>query len=108
MHTPSQPDPAPDDPYYMDDVMCEHGGLVTNSSSRRRISAEAYQVLKGVFPDLTAPHATHEACAVCEALVQISKEDRREIRKQAEVEKVHILLNQTDLSSLTSLASRRS
>ncbi|CAL1704590.1 unnamed protein product [Somion occarium] len=90
MHTPSQPDPAPDDPYYMDDVMCEHGGLVTNSSSRRRISAEAYQVLKGVFPDLTAPHATHEACAVCEALVQISKEDRREIRKQAEVEKAKL------------------
>lgn len=40
MHSPSEADPPPDDAEYIDDVICEHNGLVTNPSSRRRISAK--------------------------------------------------------------------
>ncbi|KAK7693458.1 hypothetical protein QCA50_003026 [Cerrena zonata] len=90
MHTPFQADPSPDDIEYIDDVKCEHGGLVTNSSSRRRISVKAYDVIRSVFPSLELPPASCEVCAVCEALVQITKEDKRGIRKQAEDEKAKL------------------
>lgn len=43
MHAPSQSDPAPDSPVFRDHVMCEHGGLALNISSRTRISRKVCQ-----------------------------------------------------------------
>ncbi|KAI0079874.1 cysteine proteinase [Panus rudis PR-1116 ss-1] len=90
MHIPSQPDPPPDDVEFVGHVRCEHGSLSTNTTSRRRISEEAYSFLGSIFPNMDLPHATSEICSVCEALMHISKEDKREIRKQAEDEKAKL------------------
>lgn len=37
--------------------------------------------------------AEAEICAVCEALAHMSQEDKREIRKQVEEEKVHTTID---------------
>ncbi|OCH88183.1 cysteine proteinase [Obba rivulosa] len=90
MHTIGQPDPPPDTPEYQRHVLCEHGGLSTNTTSRRRISEEGYLLLRHLFPSWEAVPTSTELCAVCEALVHISKEDKREIRRQAEEEKAKL------------------
>ncbi|KAG6860930.1 hypothetical protein C0995_005885 [Termitomyces sp. Mi166 len=41
MHVVSEGDPAPDSDDFAADVLCEHGGLSLNTTSRRRISTEA-------------------------------------------------------------------
>ncbi|KAL4247306.1 peptidase C19 family protein [Abortiporus biennis] len=90
MHTPSLPDPPPDDPEYDAHVKCEHGGLCANMSFRRRISVEGYHLLKELFPEWNAVSTDTEICAVCETLLHISKEDKREVRRQAEEEKARL------------------
>ena len=104
MHKPSQADPPPDDPEYDIQVRCEHGCLTPNALSRKRISSEvssvhvslpihrlihyqAYELLRSVFPEWTTLDTDAEMCAACEALVHISKEDRRGAKIQAEEEK---------------------
>ena len=88
MHVEGAPDPPPDAEEYLRDVVCEHDGLGTNEAARRRISTEAYGVLQDLFPSWKPPSTALEPCPVCEALLHISKEDKREYRKQAEEEKV--------------------
>ncbi len=88
MHVEGAPDPPPDAEDYLRDVVCEHGQLATNTACRRRISAEAYGLLHELFPAWKPPSTRVEPCAVCEALLHMSKEDKRECRKQAEEEKV--------------------
>ncbi|CDO68332.1 hypothetical protein BN946_scf184799.g59 [Trametes cinnabarina] len=88
MHVEGKPDPPPDAEDYLRDVVCEHGGLATNIAARRTISAEAYSLLHDIFPDWKPPSTTAEPCPVCEAVLHISREDKREYRKQAEEEKV--------------------
>ncbi|EMD38059.1 hypothetical protein CERSUDRAFT_113204 [Gelatoporia subvermispora B] len=90
MHTVGLPDPPPDSPEYQQHVLCEHGGLSTNTASRRRVSEEGYLLLRHLFPSWEAVPTSMETCAVCEALVHISKEDKREIRRQAEEEKAKL------------------
>lgn len=51
---------------------------------------QAYQLLKGIFPDWSTLSTEDETCPVCEALVHISKEDKRGARIQAEEEKVRL------------------
>jgi len=89
MHTISQADPAPDAPEY-DQVKCEHGGLSANVTARRRISTAAVHLLQELFPSWKPVSTDTELCPVCEALIHTSKEDRREIRKQAEEEKARL------------------
>ncbi|KAJ3545017.1 hypothetical protein NM688_g5677 [Phlebia brevispora] len=91
MHKPFQADPSPDDPDYDPQVRCEHGGLTPNALSRRRISSQAYELLRSVFPDWSTLTTDAEVCAACETLAHISKEDRREAKIQAEDEKVRHL-----------------
>ncbi|KAL7283349.1 hypothetical protein ACG7TL_002778 [Trametes sanguinea] len=90
MHVEGQPDSPPDAEDYLRDVVCEHGGLATNAAARRRISAEAYSILQEIFPDWKPPDTSMEPCPVCEALLHISREDKREYRKQAEEEKARL------------------
>ncbi|KAI9064377.1 cysteine proteinase [Trametes sanguinea] len=90
MHVEGEPDPPPDAEDYLRDVVCEHGGLATNIAARRRISAEAYNLLHEYFPDWKPPATSMEPCPVCEALLHISREDKREYRKQAEDEKARL------------------
>ncbi|OBZ75519.1 Ubiquitin carboxyl-terminal hydrolase 48 [Grifola frondosa] len=90
MHIDTQPDPPPDAPDYEPDVICEHGDLATNSASRRRISVEAYHLLQHLFPSWKPLSTAADLCPVCEALLHISKEDKRELRKQAEDEKAKL------------------
>ena len=45
-------------------------------------------LLQEHFPNWRPPSTFTEPCPVCEALLHISKEDKREYRKQAEDEKV--------------------
>ncbi|KAI0362032.1 cysteine proteinase [Trametes cingulata] len=90
MHVEGEPDPPPDAEEYLRDVVCEHGSLATNVATRRRISEEAYSVLREVFPNWKPPSTSAELCPVCEALLHISREDKREYRKQAEEEKARL------------------
>ncbi|KAH9842756.1 cysteine proteinase [Rhodofomes roseus] len=90
MHVPSGPDSPPDAPDFVQDVKCEHGGLSANITARRRISPEAYVILRRLFPSWEALSTDAELCPVCEALLHISKEDKREFRRQAEEEKARL------------------
>ncbi|KAI8998686.1 cysteine proteinase [Trametes punicea] len=90
MHVEGEPDPPPDADEYIRDVICEHGDLATNIATRRRISAEAYSFLQSIFPNWKPPSTTAEPCPVCEALLHITREDKREYRKQAEEEKARL------------------
>ncbi|KAM5535206.1 hypothetical protein V8D89_011142 [Ganoderma adspersum] len=90
MHVEGSPDPPPDAEEYLRDVVCEHDGLATNGAARKRISAEACIILQELFPNWRPPSSSMEQCAVCEALLHISKEDKREYRKQAEEEKARL------------------
>ncbi|KAI0637029.1 cysteine proteinase [Trametes polyzona] len=87
MHVEGAPDPPPDSAEYLRDVVCEHGNLATNVATRRRISTEAYTILHEVFPNWKPLSTSAELCPVCEALLHVSREDKREYRKQAEEEK---------------------
>ena len=52
------------------------------------VDPQGHKILRELFPDWMTLSSEDEICAVCEALLHISKEDKREIRKQAEDEKV--------------------
>lgn len=58
---------------------------VTNLHSS---SSQGYEILRGLFPNWTTLSTENEVCAVCEAMVQISREDKRGAKIQAEDEKV--------------------
>ncbi|KAF8969843.1 hypothetical protein BDZ97DRAFT_1956803 [Flammula alnicola] len=90
MHTASEADPAPDSPDYDSHVLCEHGGLSLNMTSRRKISVEAVELLQQLFPSWQPLSSDTETCAVCDAEVHISKEDKREARKRVEDEKARL------------------
>lgn len=105
MHSASKGDLPPDAAEFVQHVRCEHGGLSANVTARRKISPEvrsslptqrqrscaslkACRLLQELFPSWKPIPTDTEPCAVCEAIVHISKEDRREYRRQAEEEKV--------------------
>jgi hypothetical protein len=85
--------------------MCEHGGLALNISNRIRIShqvgqrllirprgytydSQAFVLLKTLFPLWVTLSDTVAPCAVCDTLAENSREDKRELRRKAEEEKV--------------------
>ncbi|KAI9508309.1 cysteine proteinase [Russula earlei] len=90
MHVPSQCDPAPDSQFFRDHVICEHGGLALNISARSRISQKAFVVLKTLFPSWVTLSDAVGPCAVCDALAENSREDKRELRKKSEEEKARL------------------
>lgn len=49
---------------------------------------QGYYLLKSLFPNWETLSTDAEVCIACDQLVHISKEDKREVRKRAEVEKV--------------------
>ncbi|KAF8077825.1 hypothetical protein FPV67DRAFT_1557276 [Lyophyllum atratum] len=99
MHVVSEDDPAPDSDGFASDVLCEHGGLSLNTTSRRKISVEAAELLQTLYPSWNPPSTNSELCPVCDALIHISKESNREVRKQAEDEKARLKDMHDDLSS---------
>jgi hypothetical protein len=104
MHVPSQSDPPPDSGVFQGHVICEHGGLASNISTRIRISqtvrqyfvlittlshsSQAFTLLKTLFPSWSTLSGDVDLCPVCDALAENSREDKRELRKKAEEEKV--------------------
>ncbi|KAH9998092.1 cysteine proteinase [Russula compacta] len=90
MHVPSQNDPAPDSQAFRDHVVCEHGGLALNISARTRISQKAFTLLRTLFPSWVTLSDVVSPCAVCDALAENSREDKRELRKKAEEEKARL------------------
>ena len=50
-------------------------------------------LLQQLFPTWTPIASDSETCTICDAEVHISKEDKREIRKRVEEEKVVLILN---------------
>lgn len=87
MHVPSQDDPPPDSCDFDKHVRCEHGGLTLNTTNRCKISEEAVKLLQVSFPTWNPTSSDAEICAVCDALIHISKEDKKEGRRRAEDEK---------------------
>lgn len=55
------------------------------------ISNQACEILKKLFPDWVPLSTNEDPCAVCEAYIHNSKEDKRELRKKAEDEKVSMI-----------------
>lgn len=47
-------------------------------------------MLQTIFPSWDPPSTEEEPCAICEIQIYESKEGKRELRKQAEDEKVNI------------------
>ncbi|KAF7969279.1 hypothetical protein HWV62_27809 [Athelia sp. TMB] len=88
MHSTSNGDMPPDSPDFEGQVICEHGALNLNITSRRRISLKAYKILRDLFPAWQTLSTDAEECPVCTALLHVSKGDKRENRKKAEDEKV--------------------
>jgi len=52
------------------------------------LNCQAYDILQNLFSSWHTLSVEAEACAICDALIHISKEDKREIRRKAEDEKV--------------------
>ena len=52
------------------------------------VTSQGYELLKGIFPHWSTLTTADEICPVCEALVHMSKEDKRGAKIQAEEEKV--------------------
>ncbi|KAF8798163.1 cysteine proteinase [Phlegmacium glaucopus] len=105
MHVASENDPAPDSSEFYNHVHCEHGGLSLNTTLRRKISREAVTLLQELFPTWTPIPSDSETCAICDAEVHISKEDKREIRRRVEEEKARLrFLHETSLNSWTELS----
>jgi hypothetical protein len=108
MHVVSQGDLPPDATEFDHHVRCEHGGLSLSSTTRRRISekvgqlvchampmligSQACRLLMNLYPSWEPVRSDTELCPVCDALIHISKEDKREVRKMAEEEKVSFFL----------------
>lgn len=107
MHVVGQTDPGPESDDFNRHVYCEHGGLTLSTTSRRRISAEvriliylfdgsaltifieqASHYLQDLFPYWNPLSDHTEECALCEAIIQLSREEKQELRKQSETEKV--------------------
>jgi hypothetical protein len=104
MHVASQEDPGPDSAELDIHVYCEHGGLTLNTTNRRKVSAEviislpshdlflmefqAVDLLKKLFPQWEPLCTDVEPCAICEAEISLSREDKREVRRRTEDEKV--------------------
>ncbi|KAJ7581164.1 hypothetical protein C8J56DRAFT_866417 [Mycena floridula] len=90
MHVASQGDPGPDSPEYDIHVRCEHGGLTINSLHRRRLSSQAAELIKTLYP-YWKPLSTELApCEVCENILELEEGDRRELKKQVETEKSNL------------------
>lgn len=90
MHIVSEGDPAPDNPAFYHDVRCEHQNLSLDTTTRRRISTEATRLLQTLYPSWKPLSTDAELCSVCDALIHISKENKRELRKRAEDEKAKL------------------
>lgn len=89
MHIVAQGDPPPDSEDYKSHVSCEHGGLALNPANRCRISTEAFIFLRSLFPAWQAMPGDLEPCLICDGLVNMGMEDRIEVRRRADDEKVH-------------------
>ncbi|KAG1891149.1 hypothetical protein F4604DRAFT_1876310 [Suillus subluteus] len=90
MHTPLQGDASPDAPEYLGHVVCEHGQLSLVSTARKSISTKAGDIIKGLFPQWVPRSTQEELCAICEATINMSREDKRELRRKAEDEKARL------------------
>lgn len=104
MHVLSQDDPAPDSAEFYNHVYCEHANLTLNLTNRRKISAQvsklhtsseffpempqAVALLQKLFPKWDPLASNADPCAICETEIHLSKEDKREIRRRIEDEKV--------------------
>ncbi|TFK30135.1 cysteine proteinase [Coprinopsis marcescibilis] len=90
MHQPTCEDPAPDVCGFFEHVTCDHGGIIPNPTHRKRISAEAKEILQRLYPTWDPPPASSELCPMCQASISMSKEDKRELRRKAEDEKAKL------------------
>lgn len=90
MHVPLCGDVAPDSAEFRGHVRCEHDQLSLVSTARRSISKEACDILLDIFPHWRPLSTTEAPCATCEAIINSSKEDKRELRKKAEDEKARL------------------
>ncbi|XP_006457981.1 hypothetical protein AGABI2DRAFT_115001 [Agaricus bisporus var. bisporus H97] len=87
MHIIASKDPAPDSPDYKNDVWCEHDALAVNGANRRKISGQAADFLKILFPSWDPISSDAEYCTVCDAFLHTSREGKRESRRRVEEEK---------------------
>ncbi|KAF9526995.1 cysteine proteinase [Crepidotus variabilis] len=90
MHVFGQDDPAPDSSEFHNHVYCEHGELTLNITNRRKISGPAVASLQKLFPRWDPPSTEIEPCAICDAEIFVSKEDKKELRKLVEDEKARL------------------
>jgi hypothetical protein len=107
MHIPLNDDPPPDSEGFERHVRCEHGNLSLTLTSRRRISegvsdfscsleyqihffAKSAGILRQLFPSWQPLSTDAEPCVVCDCEINISKNERLELRKKVENEKARL------------------
>ncbi|KAH7889396.1 hypothetical protein F5I97DRAFT_1801122 [Phlebopus sp. FC_14] len=94
MHVPLRGDSPPDSAEFRGHVRCEHDRLSLVSTARRSISSEVsscdLRIEKKLFPQWAPLSTDEELCSMCEALINSTKEDKRELRKKAEDEKARL------------------
>ncbi|KAJ7940429.1 hypothetical protein B0H13DRAFT_2648065 [Mycena leptocephala] len=90
MHTFAKGDLPPDSEEYQSHVRCEHGGLCLNPTNRCRISSQAFNLLRSLFPAWEPMSGDMEPCLVCDGLMNMGMEDRLEVRRRADDEKAKL------------------
>lgn len=90
MHVPLHGDVAPDATEFRRHVRCEHDRLSLVLTARRSISREARDILMDLFPQWQPLSTNEEPCSTCEAAINSSREDKREMRRKAEEEKARL------------------
>ncbi|KAH8826973.1 cysteine proteinase [Flagelloscypha sp. PMI_526] len=87
MHIFGEDDPSPNSEAYRNHVYCQHDMLTPNALHRRKVTAEGFDILEQVFPSLVTLDSSQEPCPICAVEQHLSKEQRLDLRKKAEVEK---------------------
>ncbi|GAA6016907.1 hypothetical protein JCM11491_006909 [Sporobolomyces phaffii] len=82
MHsTATGTDPSPASHPFIDDVLCEHGGLGADHKKRKLISLKAAQLLQREFPDFDPEKMNPNTCDDCEGTHEMDEAQMKELKQ---------------------------
>ncbi|EJU05183.1 hypothetical protein DACRYDRAFT_103677 [Dacryopinax primogenitus] len=102
MHAYGQLDPPPNAEPWKNDLVCEHEGLKISEKDRKLVSAQAYRLLRTIYPGWETFSNTVEVCVVCQEAEDLTSDARADARKAADRERSRL----RSMLSINPLASR--